>query len=126
VLNDGNHLITGAKKMDSRSRKSAKTSGPVSTFTYYIPAPPARKSGYREREFDKIMQGILTSGYEIQQILTESVGGDQNGGLFIIALLRAPNKKVAKLDEHLDIQERFKLSHAHSSPDIILDDEEDV
>lgn len=68
------------------------------------------------------MRGILTSGYEIQQILTESV----EGGLFIIALLRAPTKKVALLDEQLDIQERFKLSHAHSSPDIILDEEEDV
>ena len=112
--------------MDSRSRTSAKTKGAVSTFTYYIPAPPSRKSGYREREFDKIMQGILGSGYEIQQILTQSVGGDQNGGLFIIAILKAPNKKIAKLDEQLDIQERFRLSHAHSSPDIILDDEEDV
>lgn len=94
-----------------------------STFTYYIPAPPHRKSGYREREFDKIMQGILQSGFEIEQLHTQAVGGSENAGLFIIAELKASSLKTMKLDAALDMHEKFKLSDSHPSPDIILDEE---
>lgn len=109
--------------MSSRSPKSGKKTGLKSTFTYYIPAPPARKSGYREREFDKIMRGILNSGHEIVDLHTHSVGGPDNSGLYIVAVLKAASAKIAKLDESQDIQENFKLAHSHSSPDIILDEE---
>ena len=109
--------------MSSRSGKSGKKSSLKSTFTYYIPAPPSRKTGYREREFDKIMRGILSSGYDIEELHTHSVGGSDNAGLYIVALLKASSSKVAKLDESQDIQENFKLSHSHSSPDIILEED---
>jgi hypothetical protein len=95
------------------------------TFTYFIPAPPHRKSGYREIEFDKIMQGIFESGFEIETIQTQATGGD-TGGLFVMALLKTNSKKVYEMDLKQDIHERFKLSHSHSSPDIILDEDEDV
>lgn len=98
----------------------------IKTFTYYLPAPPARKTGYREREFDKIMQGILTSGFELHDLQIQSVGTGDHAGLFIVALLKTNSKKIYSLDETLDIQERFKLAHSHSSPDIILDDDEDI
>ncbi len=111
--------------MSSRLGRSSKTKLPLQTFTYYIPAPPHRKTGYREREFDKIMQGISQSGFEIVEFHTEAVGGNENGGVFIIVLLRPLNKKAALLDQGLDIQEKFKLSHAHSSPDIILDEDDE-
>ena len=92
------------------------------TFTYYIPAPPHRKSGYREIEFDKIMQGILGSGFELETLQTQST----EQGLFVLAVLKTNNKKVFDMDASQDIHDRFKLSHSHSSPDIILDEEEDV
>lgn len=95
------------------------------TFTYFIPAPPHRKNGYREREFDKIMQGILQTGFELESLHTQSTGGDQ-GGLFVLAVLKTNSKKIFDRDINQDLQEEFKLSHAHSSPDIILDEEEDV
>lgn len=95
------------------------------TFTYYIPAPPHRKSGYREREFDKIMQGILQTGFEIDSIHTEATGGDP-GGMFVMAVLKTNSKKIFERDIHQDLQEEFKLTHTHSSPDIILDEDEDV
>jgi hypothetical protein len=111
--------------MANRPTKSGKSSKGLQTFTYYIPAPPHRKSGYREKEFDKIMQGILASGFELVELHTQAVTNPTDGGgLFIIALLRAPTAKIAKLDEQLDIQEKFKLSDSHSSPDIILEDED--
>lgn len=105
--------------MSIRQLKSGNKLKELKTFTYFIPAPPTRKNGYREKEFDKIMQGILQSGFELVDLQTQAMGT----GLFIVALLRAPNKKVAKLDEFLDIQERFKLQDKHSSPEIELEDE---
>lgn len=92
------------------------------TFTYFIPAPPHRRSGYREREFDKIMQGILSLGFEIESIHTEG----ETTGMFVLAMLKTHSKKTFDQDINLDIQEQFKLSHTHSSPDIILEEEEDA
>lgn len=110
--------------MSTRSVRSGKKLYRT-TFTYFIPAPPHRKSGYREIEFDKIMQGILSTGFEIDELRTQATGGE-NGGLFIIALLKTNSKKVFEMDLKQDLHDKFKLSHTHSSPDIILDEEEDV
>ena len=106
--------------MSIRPSKSSKSNKLIRTFTYFIPAPPARKNGYREREFDKIMNGILQSGFEIIELKTQSV----DTGLFVFALLKPANKKVALLDEGLDMQDRFKLAHKHTSPDFVLDEED--
>jgi hypothetical protein len=120
-------MFTGVIKMLNRAKKSGLKPKQLKTFTYYIPAPPNRKNGYREKEFDKILHGILQSGFELVDLKTESVSnGDQGGGLFIIALLNAPTEKIAKKDAHLDIHEQFKLSHTHSSPDFILEEDDDA
>lgn len=92
------------------------------SFTYFIPAPPSRKSGYREIEFDKIMRGILELGFEIENFSTESTPN----GMFVMTILKTKSKKVFEIDLAQDMQDRFKLSHSHSSPDIILDEDEDV
>lgn len=92
------------------------------TFTYFIPAPPHRKSGYREIEFDKIMRGILDTGFEIESFQSESTGN----GMFVIAVLKTNSKKVFESDLRQDLQDKFRLSDTHSSPDIILDEDEDV
>lgn len=110
--------------MSKRAIRSTTTKGLKSTFTYYIPAPPNRKSGYREKEFDKIITGILSSGFIIESLQTQAVGHEGSSGLFVLIVLKAPNAKVAKLDALQDIQEKFKLSSSHSSPDIILEDDE--
>lgn len=92
------------------------------TFTYFIPAPPQRKSGYREIEFDKIMRGILDSGFEIETLETQS----SPSGMFVMAVLKTKNKKVYESDTAQDLHEKFRLSNAHPSSDIILDEDEDV
>lgn len=112
--------------MSTRSKTSESKKGLIKTFTFYIPAPPHRKSGYREREFDKIMQGILGSGFELLDLQTQSVGGPDNSGLFIVTILKAKDQKAFKLDLDLDIHEKYRLAHAHSSPDIELLEEEDA
>jgi hypothetical protein len=108
--------ISGAKKMSIRSSKSTKV---TTSFTYFIPAPPVRKTGYREKEFDKILNGILQSGFEILEIQTQSV----ETGMFIFAILKS-TKKVAAMDKEMDMHDRFKLSHNHASPDFELEDED--
>ncbi len=108
--------------MKARPSQSAAKKSLVSTFTYFIPAPPHRKSGYREREFDKIMQGILQSGFELMNLSTQAV----DSGLFVVAVIKAKDKKVALLDSNLDLHDKFRLAHAHSSPDIVLDEDDDV
>lgn len=105
--------------MGIQKRKTAKKTY-FRTFTYFIPAPPQRKSGYREIEFDKIMNGILDAGFEIQNFNTESVPT----GVYVIAVLKTANKKTYEMDLHLDIQDRFRLSDSYSSPDIILEDDD--
>ncbi len=95
------------------------------TFTYFIPAPPHRKNGYREVEFDKIMQGLLQSGFELETLQTQS-GGGETGGLFVVAVLKTTSKKVFDTDVNQDLHDKFKLSHTHSSPDIILEEDEDA
>jgi hypothetical protein len=110
--------------MSTRVAKSGKKVYRT-TFTYFIPAPPHRKSGYREIEFDKIMQGILSTGFEIESLQTQATSGE-SGGLFVVALLKTKSKKIFEMDQKQDLHDRFKLTHTHSSPDIILDEEEDV
>lgn len=110
--------------MSTRTARSGKKTYRT-TFTYFIPAPPHRKTGYREVEFDKIMQGILQTGFEIESLKTQSSGGEQ-GGLFIVALLKTNSKKIYEMDLKQDLHDRFKLSHTHSSPDFILEEDEDV
>jgi hypothetical protein len=110
---------------NNRSRSSAKKDFPLQTFTYYIPAPPHRNTGYREREFDKIMAGISNSGFEILNVNAQSVSTHDHSGLFIVVVLRPINKKAKLMDKGQDIQELFKLAHTHSSPDLILDEEDE-
>ena len=71
------------------------------------------------------MQGILSTGFEIDDLRTEATGGE-HGGLFILAILKTSSKKVFEMDLKQDLHDRFKLSHTHSSPDIVLDEDEDV
>jgi hypothetical protein len=65
------------------------------------------------------MHGILQSGFEIVDLQTQAM----ENGMFVLALLKIPNKKIAKIDENLDMQDKFKLRDSHSSPEIELDDE---
>lgn len=69
----------------------------LQTFTYYIPSPPERKNGYREKEFDRILLNIIKSGFELKGISSQ---GDQNG-MWLIATLM-PQKKGLELHTNLD------------------------
>lgn len=120
-LRCGKLSITGVNRMNRRAVKSRKKLYRT-TFTYFIPSPPPRKNGYREIEVDKIMRGLFDSGFELETYSTQS----SPTGIFLFAVLSTTSRKVYESDHQQDLHDRFKLSHTHSSPDILLEEEEDA
>jgi len=106
--------------MSTRAKKSGKKVNLTTPFTYFLPAPPHRKSGYREIEFDKILQGYLQSGYEIHDMQTQGT----ETGTFIFIIFKASTKKIFEQDSTLSFHENFRLLNHHTSPDIIMEDDE--
>jgi hypothetical protein len=66
------------------------------TFTYYIPSPPSRKTGYRETEFDSIVTKIISLGFEIISITSQSHSSEEKSGMWIICHLGATTEEVSK------------------------------
>lgn len=85
--------------MKKSNAKKKSTTKPVyhdiKTFTYFLPAPPPRKSGFQEKELDQILFEILKTGHEIIEIQTQSVSlGEGHGGLYIFCLLGSTSIKA--------------------------------
>lgn len=72
------------------------------TFTYYIPAPPTRKNGYRENEFDNIIAKLVSTGYEIISLNSQSHSSEEKSGMWIICHIGAANKEIANREIELD------------------------
>ena len=70
----------------------------IQSFTYYIPAPGARKNGYREKQFDKVFYHFINQGYEILNVQTERHSGQEGSGMWIIYTVRATNEQASKLN----------------------------
>ncbi len=107
--------------MSKKLSRKSNQEGLIKPFTYFLPSPPLRKSGYREKEFDKILQGFLQSGFSIIDLKLQS----SENGVFVFMILKAKNKKIMELDHDLCLHEQFKLQDKHSSPDIELDEEDE-
>lgn len=69
----------------------------VQTFTYFIPAPPARKSGYREKNFDSLTNQLSEMGFEVIDIKTQALSAKEQPGLFIILKLIARTERAKNL-----------------------------
>lgn len=78
----------------------------MQTFTYFIPSPPARSSGYREKHFDKLFFEFINKGYEVKSITTQASTGDKHSGMWIICLVQATCKEAENLniDDFQNIQ----------------------
>lgn len=60
----------------------------IQTFTYYIPSPPERDSGYREKQFDKVFYEFINQGLEIISINTVANTGPNSSGMWYVATVR--------------------------------------
>lgn len=109
------------KKVTRRKSTNKASYSEIRTFTYYIPNPPKRQSGYREIELDKIMYGILNSGHEIVSWQMQSGAGSE-GGVFVCFILKNtnPRYKGTGLDLHLEFG--LKVEHADADLEFISDE----
>lgn len=70
----------------------------IQSFTYYIPSPPARSSGYREKQFDKLFYELINRGYRIIDLKTQASSGDKQSGMWLIFILEAQNGNAELLN----------------------------
>lgn len=75
-----------------------KNSFKIQSFTFFIPSPPARASGYREKQFDKVFYDFINKGYEVISLNTQASTGEKQSGMWIICLVRALNKEAELLN----------------------------
>jgi hypothetical protein len=103
------------KKSKNKARNTRGDYYATKTFTYFVPAPPARDTGYREKEFDKLFFELMKSGHEVISINTEST----NGGMWIVCLLGAVTEEAAKLN--LDFDYHFGLEQTSEHQEIVFE-----
>ncbi len=70
----------------------------IQSFTYYIPSPPERKNGYREKQFDKVFYKFINQGFEILSMTTQNNTNSSHSGMWIVCIVRALNAKADQLN----------------------------
>jgi hypothetical protein len=80
----------------------------VQTFTYFIPSPPQRKTGYREKEFDTILYNFINRGYDILDFNTQASSNNGQSGMWAIITVRANKLNASNLnlnDDYFNTEE---------------------
>lgn len=88
--------------------KSEKKDYKIQSFTFFIPAPPARSTGYREKQFDKLFYEFINRGYHILHFGTESCAGENHSGMWMVFIVQATNDEAEKLNLHDEFGDQFK------------------
>lgn len=96
------------------------------SFTYFLPAPPERNSGYQEKEFDNIFSYLSKQGYEVIDFKTQSIAYGENNhcaGIWIICILGVTKKELMDKEINIDYLEVSKntASEIQLDPSIIHD-----
>jgi hypothetical protein len=74
----------------------------IRSFTYYIPAPPNRKTGYQEKEFDHIFDYLMENDFDIIDYKLESCSNDTSSGMWVVCILGAKSLKSKTLSLEID------------------------
>lgn len=88
------------------------------TFTFYIPSPPSRRSGYQEKEFDSVIEYITSLGFDLIDFKMEAHSNETSSGMWVICILGAKTKKI--YDQKIDI-DTAQLGHNTKTDSIPLD-----
>lgn len=71
----------------------------IQSFTFFLPSPPARATGYREKQFDKLFYEFINRGYRVLNFTTQaSSSGGNHSGMWIICLVQATNDEAENLN----------------------------
>ena len=71
------------------------------TFTYFLPAPPLRKQGYQEKEFDYLIEKLVSMGFIIDDLKVSSGTHNESSGIWIVVIIRAKTKEA--FDRKIDL-----------------------
>jgi len=70
----------------------------IQSFTFYIPSPPQRSTGYREKQFDKLFYEFINRGYKILNVTSQSSSGGNQSGMWIIFIVQATSAEAELLN----------------------------
>lgn len=76
----------------------SKNNYKIQSFTFYIPSPPPRSTGYREKQFDKLFYEFINKGYDILHFTTQASTGEKQSGMWLIFVLQAKNARAEALN----------------------------
>ncbi len=89
----------------------------IQSFTFYIPSPPPRSNGYREKQFDKLFYEFINKGYKIIHFNTQASTGEKHSGMWLVFIVQALNKEA----EALNLEEFFHDSLKNKESHEIID-----
>ena len=87
-------------------KKASEINYKIQSFTFFIPSPPPRSTGYREKQFDKLFYEFINRGYKIINFTTQAATGEKHSGMWIICLVQALNAEA----EALNLEDIFQDS----------------
>lgn len=88
----------GHKKSNKEHQKENSSS---EIFTYFIPAPPTRPMGYREKDFDTICKTIISHDLKLKILKTVP----HQNGLWVMILISGQADKIARLFTNSKLKE---------------------
>lgn len=80
----------------------------IQSFTFFVPSPPPRSTGYREKQFDKLFYEFINRGYKILDFKTEASTGEKQSGMWLIFIVQAQNSEAEALNLNEDLLETVK------------------
>ena len=86
----------------------------IQSFTFFIPSPPSRKTGYREREFDVIFYNFINQGYDILDVKTQTSSNRSQSGMWIIFTVKAKSVAASKLNLDNDFLSQYEIDTAEA------------
>ena len=76
----------------------------IKSFSYFLPAPPKRNSGYQEKEFDQSIAYLSKLGFELIDFQMASHTESGQGGVWIVCRMGALTQEAANQDINVDYQ----------------------
>lgn len=77
----------------------------IKSFSYFLPAPPKRASGYQEKEFDRIVSHLCSEGFELLDMNVQSLSIEEKGGVWVFCRMGALTKEAASKNINIDYQD---------------------